>query len=113
AIRTVLDAASAAGSIKLVTHLPRPDFLTLLRHADILVGNSSSGIIEAASFGTRVLNIGSRQRLRQRSSNVVDVAPEAEQIVGALAPMLGQPRSTGVNVYGDGAAGERIVSILA
>jgi GDP/UDP-N,N'-diacetylbacillosamine 2-epimerase (hydrolysing) len=112
-IRKVLEEAAAAGRITLVTHLQREDFLTLLRHADALIGNSSSGIIEAASFGTKVLNIGSRQRLRQRNHNVVDVEAEAGAIGAALEALLAAPRPAADNVYGDGRAAERIAAILA
>lgn len=112
-IRQVLEEAAATGRITLVTHLKREDFLTLLRHADALIGNSSSGIIEAASFGTKVLNIGSRQRLRQRNPNVVDVDAEAGAIGVALETLLAAPRPVAANVYGDGRAAERIAAILA
>lgn len=112
-IRQVLEDAAATGRITLVTHLKREDFLTLLRHADALIGNSSSGIIEAASFGTKVLNIGSRQRLRQRNPNVVDVDAEAGAIGAALETLLAAPRPVAANVYGDGRAAERIAAILA
>ena len=50
--------------------IPRPLFLGLLRDAAVLAGNSSSGIIEAASFGTPVLDIGHRQMGRERGENV-------------------------------------------
>jgi GDP/UDP-N,N'-diacetylbacillosamine 2-epimerase (hydrolysing) len=109
----VLEEAAALGRITLVTHLKREDFLTLVRHADALIGNSSSGIIEAASFGTKVLNIGSRQRLRQRNHNVVDVEAETGAIKAALEALLAAPRPAADNIYGDGRAAERIAAILA
>lgn len=112
-IRRVLEDAAGKGGITLVPHLKREDFLTLLRHAEVLIGNSSSGIIEAASFGTKVLNIGSRQQLRQRNQNVVDVEPDSETIAAALEATLAAPRPSPKNVYGDGRAGERIAAILA
>ncbi len=112
-IRADLEARASRGEISLVTHLPRTEYLSFLRIADVLIGNSSSGIIEAATFGTPVINVGSRQNLRQRNANVVDVAPTREAIGQALLAVLQAPRGSGANVYGDGQAGARIVSCLA
>ena len=65
------------------------DYLSLLRHAVILVGNSSSGIIEAPSFGTPVVNIGYRQRGRVRAANIIDVDPATtDAIVSAMKSAL-------------------------
>ena len=58
--------------ISIVKHLSRDIYLSLLKSCDILIGNSSSGIIESASLGTPCLNIGSRQNRRLRNTNVVD-----------------------------------------
>lgn len=101
-----------AGSRR-ITHLPRPLFAAALHHCAVLAGNSSSGIIEAASFGTRVLNIGDRQRLRERAGNVRDVPPEAGQVATALREMLEQGPGVWDNPYGDGWASERIAAGLA
>lgn len=94
-------------------HLQRTDFLAWLACADVLVGNSSSGIIEAASFGTPVLNIGSRQQNRERSENVTDVQPVTNDLIAAINLALKAGRGQFKNVYGDGNAGERIVELLA
>ena len=94
-------------------HLPREDFLGVLKHCDVLIGNSSAGLIEAASFGTPVLNIGQRQSLRERNRNVTDVAPDKSAIVKALADIKKHGRYPVQNVYGDGKAGERICRLLA
>ena len=79
---------------------------------DFMIGNSSAGIIEAASFNTPVINLGSRQNLRERSLNVVDVPLERAPILDAIAAVLKAGRQTVVNVYGDGAAAQRIASLL-
>jgi GDP/UDP-N,N'-diacetylbacillosamine 2-epimerase (hydrolysing) len=105
--------AAGRGDISLVSHLPRQNYLHLLRHAAILVGNSSSGIIEAASFGTPVVNIGSRQYLRQRNANILDVPTENAAIAVAIADTLARGPSVPGNVYGDGHAGRRICSALS
>ena len=104
--------AAAAGWHRLL-HLPRPQYLAALHHAIALVGNSSSGIIEAASLGTPVLDIGLRQHLRERNPGVVSLEPRAADIAAALRELRGQPRPSTHNVYGDGRAGQRIAALLA
>ena len=100
------------GSVRL-RHLPRPLFCAAMRHAAVVLGNSSAGIIEAASFGTPVVNIGQRQQLRERNRNVVDAVANTFGISAALQAALLQGRWPCENVYGDGRAGERIASLLA
>ncbi len=97
---------------KVVNHLPRQQFCQWMATVDVMVGNSSSGIIEAASFNTPVVNIGSRQQGRERSANVRDVPVEAEAIGQAVADALAGGRVPVENIYGDGDAGERIVALL-
>lgn len=107
-----LDAAGLPpGSVRL-RHLQRPLFCAAMRHAAVLAGNSSAGIIEAASFGTPVVNIGDRQRDRERNPNVADVPPDAGAIERALAAGIARGRWPCDNLYGDGRAGERIVRLL-
>jgi GDP/UDP-N,N'-diacetylbacillosamine 2-epimerase (hydrolysing) len=113
AVRDRLEAYASAGQIHLFTHLPRPAFVEFMAAADVMVGNSSSGIIEAATFGTPVVNIGSRQNLRERNANIVDVGVDRGDIEHAIAAALGHHRYPARNVYGDGRAGERIAEILA
>ncbi|MBU6440651.1 MAG: UDP-N-acetylglucosamine 2-epimerase (hydrolyzing) [Betaproteobacteria bacterium] len=96
-----------------LTHLPRSRYLDALGHARALAGNSSSGIIEAASFGTPVLDVGRRQHLRERNAGVLHVEPRSGEITAALQGLLGSPRPSAHNVYGDGHAGERIARLLA
>ncbi len=96
--------------------LPRSIYLGLLRHAAVLVGNSSSGIIEAASFGTPVINIGDRQKGRERNANVIDVPADAASIRRALKKVWnnGNPkRFPKKNIYGAGPTSEKIAHILA
>jgi UDP-N-acetylglucosamine 2-epimerase (non-hydrolysing)/GDP/UDP-N,N'-diacetylbacillosamine 2-epimerase (hydrolysing) len=95
---------------------PRPLFLALMRDAAVLVGNSSSGIIEAASFNTPVLDIGPRQKGRQHSPNLTHVEYSSPAILRALQTIWnhGRPRrAKGTNVYGGGRAGEKIADRLA
>ena len=91
-------------------------YLSLLRHADLMIGNSSSGLIEAPSFGLPVVNVGSRQRGRLRGANVIDVEPSREDILrgieGAQALPFRVRARAAANPYGDGHAAPRIVEIL-
>jgi GDP/UDP-N,N'-diacetylbacillosamine 2-epimerase (hydrolysing) len=100
------------GSVRL-PHAVRPLFAAAMRHCEALVGNSSAGIIEAATFGTPVVNIGDRQRLRERNANVADVQPEAAAIEAALRAAIDHGRWPCDNLWGDGRAGERIAQLLA
>lgn len=91
-------------------------YFSAMRHAAAVVGNSSSGIIEAASFRVPVVNIGSRQRGRLRARNVIDALPRRDAILAALeqalAPSFREGLAGLVNPYGDGRAAERIVQRL-
>jgi UDP-hydrolysing UDP-N-acetyl-D-glucosamine 2-epimerase len=94
--------------------LARPVFLGLMRDAAVLAGNSSSGIIEAASFQTPVLDIGPRQAGRERSRNVIQCGYDATAILRHLrrvwnSGQVRRPRCR--NVY-QGTAGRRIADIL-
>ena len=94
--------------------LPRAAFLRLMRDCALMAGNSSSGIIEAATLGTPVLDVGPRQAGRERSANVIHA--EEAGIAAAVRLMWngGRPRRfTGTNVYGGGDAGRRIARVLA
>ena len=86
-----------------------PDYPVVLAGADVVVGNSSSGVIEAASVGIPVVDVGDRQRGRLRGDNVVHAA-EGESAVGsalqvALSESHRRRSAQVVNPYGDGARG--------
>jgi GDP/UDP-N,N'-diacetylbacillosamine 2-epimerase (hydrolysing) len=96
--------------------VPRQMFLGLMRDAAVLVGNSSSGIIEAASFGTPVVDIGPRQAGRERGTNVANVPYQMPQIKAVLSRLWnnGKPRRlTSDNIYGGSGAARIIASTLA
>lgn len=114
AVRATLAAyAERHPEVRVLTHLPRPDFVSWMAVADFMVGNSSSGIIEAASFGTPVINVGLRQNLRERNANVSDVAADPQALAQAVRDALARGKLAPANVYGDGHAGARIVALLA
>jgi UDP-N-acetylglucosamine 2-epimerase (non-hydrolysing)/GDP/UDP-N,N'-diacetylbacillosamine 2-epimerase (hydrolysing) len=118
--RAIIGAIEAFGErpwLRTFRSLPRTDFLAMMKAASAMAGNSSSGIIEAASFHLPVVNIGRRQAGRERSGNTVDVAPNACKISAALRGAIfdeavRERLSSVANVYGDGRASGRIVSVL-
>jgi UDP-hydrolysing UDP-N-acetyl-D-glucosamine 2-epimerase len=96
--------------------LGRARYHTLLAHADLLIGNSSSGIWEAPSFELPVVNVGERQAGRVRAANVIDASAERDAIAAAIARALDPAFRRGLgglaNPYGDGHAGARIAAVL-
>ncbi len=92
-------------------------YWSLLGQVDAMVGNSSSGIMEAASFSLPVVNVGMRQQGRERVRNVIGVFPEAAAIRcairHALSPEFRESLRGMTNPYGDGTAAETIAHVLA
>jgi len=99
---------------KVVKNLGQRRYLAAMKYADLLVGNTSSGIIEAASFHKPVVNIGDRQKGRLRSGNTVECEADGlkEAIETALSPQFLDRCRKVTNLYGDGKSAERIVKIL-
>lgn len=112
-IQSVLDRNGRFSDIRVVTHFSRTVFCSWMAAADLMVGNSSAGIIEAASFGLPVVNVGSRQALRERNQNVIDVEVRGEALENAIKRALKLGRFNRRNIYGDGKAVARIVEFLA
>lgn len=102
--------------IKLYRNLPRSDFLGLLKNCGVLVGNSSSGIIEGSYFDISVVNIGIRQKNRESGKNVLNVRKESmESIYAAILMALKRKKSHQfINryIYGHGNASAKIVRYL-
>lgn len=92
-------------------------YLALLAHADAVVGNSSSGIIEAPSFRLPTVNVGDRQRGRTRAGSIIDVPPEraavAQAIGRAVDPAFRASLEGMQSPYGDGHVAEKVLEILA
>lgn len=100
----------------LVPNLGTPWYYYVMANAAAMVGNSSSGIIEAASLELPVVNIGTRQGGRLRGGNVIDCGHEAEEITlgvrKALDPAFKKSLRGIKNPYGEGRAAEKIVAVL-
>jgi UDP-N-acetylglucosamine 2-epimerase (non-hydrolysing)/GDP/UDP-N,N'-diacetylbacillosamine 2-epimerase (hydrolysing) len=91
-------------------------YWSLLQHVEFLVGNSSSGIIEAASFALPAVNVGIRQQGREHGRNVLDAEPDPasvlDRIQTARSEEFRQSLRGMANPYGDGCASQRIVDVL-
>lgn len=102
--------------IRLYPSLPRNDYLGMLKNCGVLVGNSSSGLIEASYFKIPVVNIGIRQKDRERGKNIIDVKGESVNsiylaIVKALKMKRNRKQSYNY-IYGRGMASNKIVQHL-
>mgnify|MGYP001092407375 CR=1 FL=1 len=106
--------AFAAGRDNVVVHtsLGQQLFCNVLRVVDAMVGNSSSGIMEAPAMGRPTVNIGDRQRGRPRSRSVIDVAGGTDAIETAIRQALARPPGQTDPLYGDGNAAPRIAGVL-
>jgi UDP-hydrolysing UDP-N-acetyl-D-glucosamine 2-epimerase len=104
------------GCGKIFTNLDSVTYLSLLRQVDILVGNSSSGIMESASFALPTVNVGLRQQGRERARNVLDADADAIGILEAVSmartPEFRESLQGMANPYGEGTASEMIVRVL-
>jgi len=115
-VRRIREFVALRKNSALYQSLGQLKYYSLLSHADLMVGNSSSGIWEAPSFGLPVVNIGDRQQGRIRAGNVLDVPPEKSCIYNAIQEGLRSSfrnsLSNLINPYGDGHAANRIIEIL-
>jgi UDP-N-acetylglucosamine 2-epimerase (non-hydrolysing)/GDP/UDP-N,N'-diacetylbacillosamine 2-epimerase (hydrolysing) len=91
-------------------------YWSLLGQVDAMVGNSSSGIMEAASFGLPAVNVGMRQQGRERARNVIDAPAETAAILAAIAQALDPKQRESLhgmtNPYGNGTAAKTIAHVL-
>ena len=119
--RTIIDAIDAFigehERARAVPHLGTHGYFSMMTHAAAMVGNSSSGIIEAASFRLPVVYIGDRQAGRLAPANVIHVEPTRDAIAAGIRRATDPRFRTGlaslVNPHGDGNAAERMVDVLA
>jgi UDP-hydrolysing UDP-N-acetyl-D-glucosamine 2-epimerase len=118
--RTILDRirefTSRKSTSALFPNLGQRVYYSLMTEADLMVGNSSSGIWEAPSFELPVVNVGNRQKGRVRAANVIDTRADRDEILQAVRRGLSadfRNQLHGItNPYGDGAAAPRILSAL-
>lgn len=112
-IEMIREFVAQYGNAEVIINLGVQGYFSLMWHVTAMVGNTSSGIIEAASFKLPVVNIGNRQRGRLHGKNVIDVGySHAEILAGiqrAVSPVFRSSLADLLNPYGDGYAAERIV----
>ena len=108
--------AAARVDTHIFVNLDAVTYWSLLRCVDALVGNSSSGIMESASFALPTVNTGMRQQGRERARNILDAPADTEAIASAIDRALSSEFRASLagmtNPYGDGRAAERIVQVL-
>jgi len=105
------------GKYYLYSNLKREDYLGLLKNSKFIIGNSSSGLLEAPTFKIPAVNIGRRQNFRFRGINVIDCEFDEIQIDAAIDKALSESfreylQKECVNPYGDGHSSERILELL-
>jgi UDP-N-acetylglucosamine 2-epimerase (non-hydrolysing)/GDP/UDP-N,N'-diacetylbacillosamine 2-epimerase (hydrolysing) len=101
---------------KAFVSLGRPRYLSLMREADVVIGNSSSGLIEAPALAKPAVNLGDRQKGRLKATSVIDAPETQEDIVAAIRTAMSSEFRDGltrtVSLYGSGLASERIKAVL-
>jgi UDP-hydrolysing UDP-N-acetyl-D-glucosamine 2-epimerase len=102
--------------VRVLDNLGQRAYLSIMKRATAIVGNSSSAIIEAPSFGLPAVNIGDRQGNRLRGANVIDTPPDRHLILRAIgragSPAFRQRAAQAPNPYDKGNASGRIVKVL-
>lgn len=113
--RAMIEVIESYDNIKKYKSIPHKDFLSLMNVADLMIGNSSSGIIESPSFQLATINIGTRQEGREQSTNVINTNYDKEEIKKAIKTALYDEEfknTPSKNPYGDGKTSKRILKIL-
>lgn len=113
AMNAEIDAwANGRRQVRVFTSLGHVRYLSLMAQADAIVGNSSSGLYEAPSFGIPTVDVGDRQAGRLAATSVIRAPANAADIGAAIARALILDASGTVNPYGDGHSADRIVAAL-
>ncbi len=112
-INELLDkAADKISNLHVFTSLGVRRYLSLMKYAEFVLGNSSSGIIETPAFHVPTVNIGDRQRGRLQSESIINCAVDTASIVAAMKKAMSNEHKlickTVVSPYGEGYAGEQI-----
>ncbi len=114
--RRIMKFCASRDDAQVVTNLPAPDYFGLLKRASLMLGNSSSGIMESPSLGLPCVNVGRRQQGRQQASNTLQAEATAESIRENMHKAVSPPfvdACQGIeNPYGDGQAAQRIARVL-
>ena len=112
AIDAYLDSVPDGPRFQVFTHLQRDTYLDLLATSQLIIGNSSSGIIESASFGLPCVNIGTRQKDRQRNTNTIDCLSINHDSIKRAIRAAQSWHPVLDNVYGDGETDIKLLKCL-
>ncbi len=104
--------AAKHDNLKLVDSLGMKRYLSAVKYARFVLGNSSSGIIEAPALGVPTVNIGDRQMGRLQAESILNCPPKREAIAKAMEQALRMDRTDVKSPYGNGTASEQIVAVL-
>ncbi|HLO91913.1 MAG TPA: UDP-N-acetylglucosamine 2-epimerase [Lentimicrobium sp.] len=109
-IRNILiKYAEGRPNVRLIENFGSNAYLSVMKYSSLILGNSSSGFIEAAWFPKWVINLGNRQGGRFRTPNIIDVPFNRDQIREAITKALESPVPNVEPVYGDGSASQKII----
>ena len=97
---------------RLFTNLPPESWFGLLHAARLIIGNSSSVVMESPSIPLPAVCVGERQAGRERAWNVLDAHPSADAITTAISTVLARPLGDVESPYGDGHASERMLEVI-
>jgi UDP-N-acetylglucosamine 2-epimerase (non-hydrolysing)/GDP/UDP-N,N'-diacetylbacillosamine 2-epimerase (hydrolysing) len=115
--RELMERARAFGRGRVFVNLEPVLYWSLLRCCEMTIGNSSSGVMEAASFGIPAIDVGLRQYGRERGINVLSAPADAMAILACIAQARGAAFRRSLvgmaNPYGEGHAAERIAQVLS
>lgn len=110
------DYAKESSNIIAFTSLGMRRYLSALKYCSLVIGNSSSGLVEAPSFGVPTVNIGDRQKGRLQASSVLNCEPEQDSISQALDRATSKDFKENalrtINPYGDGVTSDKIVKVI-
>ena len=87
-------------------------YLSCMKHCDFLLGNTSSGFVEATFFPKYVINLGDRQKGRLETKNILTTSVVKENILNTVSKIEKSKPLTDLNIYGDGKTAQKIISIL-
>src|SRR6202012_3179427 len=96
-----------------VASLGQLRYISLMNQVDVVIGNSSSGVLEAPSLDVPTVDIGDRQKGRERAASVFNTAPERKAIGVAITAALARGRQPTVSPYGDGESSQRFAEAIA
>ncbi|SHH03830.1 UDP-N-acetylglucosamine 2-epimerase [Pedobacter caeni] len=110
--KRILELSAGRTNVIPVENLGIKGYYSCMKYSELLIGNTSSGIIEAASFGKYVINLGDRQKGREAGDNVFHTEVKYETIMNVLETISKLPLRNSYNIYGTGETTSKIISIL-